>query len=49
MNMLYHSILISPASAGCNGPDPVRFFTGRAGTLQENGGLVDDLMFFCAP
>lgn len=24
-----------PASAGWNGPDPVRFFTGRAGTLQQ--------------
>lgn len=24
-----------PASAGWNGPDPVRFFTGRAGTLQR--------------
>lgn len=26
-----------PASAGWKGPDPVRFFTGRAGTLQRKG------------
>lgn len=25
-------IPVIPASAGCTGPDPVRFFTGRAGT-----------------
>lgn len=34
-----------PASAGWNGPDPVRFFTGRAGTLQrtrqKDSGLTE--------
>lgn len=34
-----------PASAGWNGPDPVRFFTGRAGTLQgkrqRDSGLTE--------
>lgn len=29
------TIAVWPASAGWNGPDPVRFFTGRAGTLQK--------------
>lgn len=38
-----------PASAGWNGPDPVRFFTGRAGTLQQKRQTQKRFMFhfFC--
>ncbi len=33
--VVYAVNVVWPASAGWTGPDPVRFFTGRAGTLRE--------------
>lgn len=35
-----------PASAGWNGPDPVRFFTGRAGTLQQKRLISFKVRFY---